>query len=632
MSLRNRILLASGVLIVAPLLLLAVGIRNGMEQRLTAQYTERVVTLMAIIEEDLASRRGDLAARLGTLKQTLVDDNRFRLAVVENRDDLRPYLLGYCGSTMQLMGLDMLQIQDAEGRILSSGHFRNEYGRLEPALPYLLARSTWGAALVSARSPAGTFLALARADSLRLGGQWYRLIGGFAVDEEFLAGLTRDRALAVSVVHAGGALSSDPRLQAKLARIGRAGLDRPELTLGTDAHLVRAVDLPLAVLQDGAAGRLTSARLIVSHPTAPLQALLRSLHLWLQLIVMATIAGTLVLAFWLASRISSPLRSLAEQTSRLDLDNLDATFPTDRRDEVGTLGRFLAAMTQRLRSSVSRLREAERRATLGELARQINHDIRNGLAPLRNVVRHLVEVHERNPEELGDIFQARRSTLESGLSYLGDLAANYARLSTRPRRLRCDLNALVRDVTRAYATLQDQTVLTELATDLPSVLADPTGLRRIVENLVRNAVDSLSGAAGTVTVTTSSDRSELDSTDAESGQWVKLAVQDTGCGIPQADLDHIFTDFFTTKAEGTGLGLSIVRRLVADCEGEIKVSSEQDRGTTFTVILPASVDIESDTDRAAETNSPVTCGPAPAPGESTSASPPVEGVAKEPPP
>ncbi len=86
------------------------------------------------------------------------------------------------------------------------------------------------------------------------------------------------------------------------------------------------------------------------------------------------------------------------------------------------MARVLDALTSRLRTGVARLREAEQRATQGEMARQVNHDIRNGLTPVRNVVRHLGEVAEHDPDRTGRVWRERRATLDSGLAYLEDLA------------------------------------------------------------------------------------------------------------------------------------------------------------------------------------------------------------------
>jgi signal transduction histidine kinase len=107
-------------------------------------------------------------------------------------------------------------------------------------------------------------------------------------------------------------------------------------------------------------------------------------------------------------------------------------------------------------------------------------------------------------------------------------------------------------------------------------------LRRILENLVGNAVDSLGGrSAGTVTVTTEAAGGE----GAPAG--VRIIVADTGSGMTRKELDQAFDDFYSTKPHGTGLGLSIVRRLILDLNGTLRVETEPGTGTRFVVDLPA---------------------------------------------
>ena len=102
-------------------------------------------------------------------------------------------------------------------------------------------------------------------------------------------------------------------------------------------------------------------------------------------------------------------------------------------------------------------------------------------------------------------------------------------------------------------------------------------LRRVLENLVGNAVESLDGRRGRVTVSTEA---------AARGAAVRITVADTGRGMSREELDHAFDDFYTTKAGGTGLGLSIVRRLVLDLGGALRIETEPGAGTRAVVELP----------------------------------------------
>ena len=194
----------------------------------------------------------------------------------------------------------------------------------------------------------------------------------------------------------------------------------------------------------------------------PLKTLLRSTDSWFLLTAAGTGVTALLLAVWVSSRISGPLTALAEKTSVLDLDRLDVDFDPGT-DEVGRLSGLLGDLADRLRSSTARVREAERRATIGELSRQVNHDIKNGLIPLRNVMRHLAQVERDDPRALPVVFAERRPTVDSSIAYLETLATSYQRLSPPLDRRECDLNALITDVVRAVQGHNQVEFATELA-------------------------------------------------------------------------------------------------------------------------------------------------------------------------
>jgi two-component system, NtrC family, sensor kinase len=320
---------------------------------------------------------------------------------------------------------------------------------------------------------------------------------------------------------------------------------------------------------------------VITQSLATLTSLQRSVNRWFLAALGLTAAVALALAAWLSSRISRPVRELARKTAQIDLDRLDQSFESDRTDEIGALSRLLGAMTARLRTSSARLREAERKAAMGELAQQVNHDIKNGLAPIRNVLRHFSQVASQEPGLLASVYEERKGTLQSSVEYLETLARNYARLSPGIDRTPCDVNALVEEVLRH--TSADGTALhTDLNREIPPALGDSLLIRRILENLVGNAVDSLAGRpGGRVTVTTGLSEGE------GKVSRVRIRVSDTGQGMNRRELERAFDDFYTTKTHGTGLGLSIVRRLVLDLNGSLQVETEPGAGTSFVVELPA---------------------------------------------
>src|SRR5438093_2414634 len=268
MSLRSRLLLAFAAVVVIPIALLAFGLRQEMARRRSEGYQLRVDRAVEVIREDLARESASIAERIGSLESALLNDNRFRLAAVAGVESERNYLLDYAGEAMRLTGLSMLQIQDSDGRIISSGHFRNEHGRLEPALAAALADARSGPVLLTTRTPAGDFLSLARSESFRIGGRTFTLVGGVAVDKAFLARLARDRAITVSLLYPGGGLSSDPAEETASTETGHA-----DAAVGAfHVPVIRTgAETPLDVVQ---------ARLQVTQSLAPLRILQRRVDSW----------------------------------------------------------------------------------------------------------------------------------------------------------------------------------------------------------------------------------------------------------------------------------------------------------------------------------------------------------------
>ncbi len=585
MNLRGQILVASLLLAVLPLALAIPVIRSSVQDRMTEVDARRVDDQLSLVREDLAERDRRLDRALGAITRAMEADNRFRLSLLGAGDDLQSYLRDYAGRQMSLADLDMLQIETAAGRILSSGHYREAFGEGDGRLARVLATATSGQALLAVRTANGDALVLGRMATLTVGGIELNVIGGLRLEQDALTSLSRDADLSVALVWPHGFIASNEELAERIDVLDDTDRRAAELEyrLRTAGRVVRAQTLML--IDDGQRSEVT---LLAVHDRATLRRLLRDLDWRLGASLLLAIAGAVILAVLLAARISRPLRRLSDRTENLDLDRLDVEFHSDRRDEVGRLTRLLGDMTQRLRRDVARLQAAEHRATLGEVARQVNHDVRNGLTPLRNVLRHLEEVAEQEPQRLQEVFRQRKGTLDGGLAYLEELADHYSRLSPGREPQSCRLDAAVAEAMAAPAVSEGVRLINAIPTTLPPILADPISLRRIFDNLIRNAIESLRDHRGTVRVD-----ARLGEDEILEEMRILVEVQDDGVGIPPENLDRIFTDFFTTREQGTGLGLSNVRRLTADCGATLRVKSEPEQGTTFTISFPLTQPVDS---------------------------------------
>ena len=545
MTYRTRVTIALATVALLPLLGFGLAIRREASRRLGDQAASRLEVVRTILTADLNRERNLIRERLTALRAELAGRNELR-RVADGDDAARGWLLDWTGSAMRSSGLDVLEVLDSADHVLGSGHFRNDFGRSERSLIQALRLAgDQGFAMARFPLPDGRATALVAAESISVRGQTIRMIGGRLFDSSRVQELGRGRDMAVRLVFGEA-----------------APVDRGQILQESRFVDVLGVD----------SGRY--ARVVAIEDSSAFAGAITSLNRWLAVAFAGALGIAGLAAWWIGGALARPIDNLADQTERIDLERLDADLPVDRDDEIGTLARGLDRLTRRLRTSTVRLRETERRATVGDLARQVNHDIKNGLAPIRHVLRHLNEVAETEPSRLTEVYGERRGTLDSSVEYLDRLARTYARLSPNLESTPADPNQVITEIARAAP---GGLVATDLGARITRVKADPVVLRRIVENLTTNGLEAGGARGGRVTIRT----------EDTGDRRVRIVIADNGAGIPPEQLDRIFDDFYTTKPNGTGQGLSVVRRLVADLGGSLRIESAVGTGTTVTVELPA---------------------------------------------
>ena len=543
MSFRARVFLA--VFAVFGLLLTGLGYwaRSELLQSLEADHLERVETEWSRFQSRIAARNDDIVFRVSAVATHLEEDSEFRLALLERSPEARRNLVDYAAKIVLLTGLDYLEILSEDGQVLSSAQFRSGFGKDRPGFRRLEGRVV--RVDVPMERGAGQGWGVAR--PVRIGERTLYVWGGLAEEMDPLALSAFDRELPLDHVD---------------LRTGKADVVTAGIT----------VDDP----------ELESAR--------------RSLDRTLLGGLAASLLAGLFLSGVVSRWIDRPVRSLIDKTLEVRLGRHRVGFDGDRSDEFGELETFIGSMIRRLEDSSEKLREAERRATLGEIARQVHHDVRNGVVPLRGVIRHLGEVAQRDPGGLSGVFLERAGTLESGLAYLEGLSTQYARLTQRAPLVAVRLPELVNELARSWETAhRGLEVDVRVAPNTPPVQADELGLRRVLENLARNAIDAMepgapSSADDGVRRSAAPGRPRIalaaKETTKRDRRWIELEFQDNGPGMDDQTLARVFEPFYSSRPDGTGLGLSIVRRLVTDFGGSIDVESAPGVGTTFHVLLP----------------------------------------------
>jgi len=239
---------------------------------------------------------------------------------------------------------------------------------------------------------------------------------------------------------------------------------------------------------------------------------------------------------------------------------------------------------------VTPLVRAQKVAAWRDVARRLAHEIKNPLTPIQlsaeRLKRHFVDAPEPTRRLVDECARAIIAEVES-LKSLVDEFSQFARMPA-PKAVPTDLNALLADALALYAgLLTHATIELTAAPDLPPVRLDPEQVRRVVINLVDNAIEALSEARETGRM--SKDAAgviAIDTAHLPAHGVVRLRVADNGPGLPAGDRSKLFMPYYSTKGRGSGLGLAIVRRIIAEHGGSIEAADNTPHGTCFTIELP----------------------------------------------
>jgi PAS domain S-box-containing protein len=243
------------------------------------------------------------------------------------------------------------------------------------------------------------------------------------------------------------------------------------------------------------------------------------------------------------------------------------------------------------KAAEEQLRQSQKLQAIGKLTGGVAHDFNNLLAVISGNLELANEALAGGNETVRKLLDPARRAAERGSTLTRSLLS-FARQQPLSPQI-TDLNALVRDTTELLRRTLPPNIDTEFVAE-PGLWAceiDPGELQNALLNLVVNARDAMPDG-GRLTITTSNADVGKDDTDAHAelapGQYVTLAVSDTGLGMPRAVLERVFEPFFTTKAvgEGTGLGLSMVYGFAKQSGGYVAIASEVGQGTTVTLYLP----------------------------------------------
>ncbi len=287
------------------------------------------------------------------------------------------------------------------------------------------------------------------------------------------------------------------------------------------------------------------------------------------------IAGAI--AFLITQRVVESFSIIANKMKEVNIGQKNEAILWDRDDEIGELVTEYNKMVQKLERSAFALARSEREGAWREMAKQVAHEIKNPLTPMKLSIQYLKRAIDNDQPNAKELAQKVATTLIDQIDQLAKIAGDFSQFANIENALmeELDISKLLDNIVQLYQ--QTDTVRIVYRSQPPVLISgDKTQLGRLFTNLIKNAIES---------VDVESDCT-IEILQSKEDKFVKILIKDNGKGIPSAIKERIFQPNFTTKTSGTGLGLAISKGIVENLGGKIRFESQEGVGTTFEILLP----------------------------------------------
>ena len=589
MSLRTRLFLLISALVFVTVVLVTWTVSSSARQSFARLDAERTAALVTQFRREFASQGEQVADRIELVAQSDAV-SRLVSAAAASRE-FAPYV-NDASVVASAQGLDVLDFVASDGTIVSSAEWPARFGyrhawatgatnRTSPARPFLQA----------VELPDRTTLAVVAVHAQPAGGGNVYIAGGRRLDRKFLQSLVLAPGMRVLLyqnsqreISGRQLISADedsPQpgpLEPLIARVIHDRQEAKEVVGWPDGP--ETIDaLPLT----GPDGSVLGV-LLIGSSGRELAALVRSIR-WSGVAYGAVaIAVGFAVSFLVSARVTRPVKRLADAARAVAAGDWDVRVDDVRTTgEIKVLADGFDTMTRQLVDQRDRLVQAERVAAWRELARRLAHELKNPLFPLRITIDNLRRAKSLSQSEFDEVFDESLTTLQTGLGNLNTVIGGFSDFAKMPapQFSQVSINDIVEQSVALFRAQLEAPgrpaikVVVDLDASPGMIRADGEQLRRVVQNLLLNAIDAMPNGG------------ELRITTRRVDGSVRIDVADTGQGLSEEERRRLFTPYYTTKQHGTGLGLAIVQSVVADHSGKIWVDSEPGRGATFHIELPA---------------------------------------------
>ena len=290
-----------------------------------------------------------------------------------------------------------------------------------------------------------------------------------------------------------------------------------------------------------------------------------------------TLLIAFALAYFLSTYITQSLKTISDKISETSLNQKNEKIVlTANSREINLLISSYNAMVDKLEESALKLAQSEREEAWREMAKQVAHEIKNPLTPMRLTVQNFQRKFDISDPDVKAKLNDYSDTLIQQIDTMSSVASAFSNFASMPAQQNETLN-VVKVVELALDIFNESYIVFESAENHIISIIDRTQLIRIITNLVKNAIQSIP-----------EDQMEkhVKVLVMRDGLFVKIVVSDNGVGIESQNATRIFEPKFTTKTSGMGLGLGIIKNIIENYKGTITFESNYGKGTIFTVSLP----------------------------------------------
>lgn len=296
------------------------------------------------------------------------------------------------------------------------------------------------------------------------------------------------------------------------------------------------------------------------------------INVYILLLLAAIFGGTA-----LAKQLSEPLAEIGRKMKLIDVSKKTEHINYKNKDELGELVRAYNKMVDDLQASTQRLAQTEREQAWSEMARQIAHEIKNPLTPMRLSIQHLIRLKQRGIDGWEDKFEDVATSILEQIEILSNTASEFSSFAKfyYEESVVLDLAELINDQRVFFDTRENIRIAYDYCHGDCMVQVRKGQIIRVLVNLVSNAIQALEESGGYIRITLKED----------AGYYI-VAIDDNGPGVKDEDVNKLFKPNFTTKSSGTGLGLAICRNIIEQSGGKISYHRSELGGACFSFTLP----------------------------------------------